>query len=209
MDPDLNSLLQWGIENSASNPDSTQPQQSLETSKSRGLNAEALAHLMGGPSDADLMREAMTVIQNPDSNLNSKTTAFDNLEQLVESIDNANNLTPLGLWDPLVAQLSSVEAELRKMAAWCIGTAVQNNVKAQETLLAVNAIPVLCRLAVEDEDQGVRRKSAYALSSEIRNYQPGMNEAVRCLPKDIVGPDQVSASNMEVIDAIMGKLREK
>jgi hsp70-interacting protein len=73
----------------------------------------------------------------------------------------------------------------------------------------VNAIPVLCRLAVEDEDQGVRRKSAYALSSEIRNYQPGMNEAVRCLPKDIVGPDQVSASNMEVIDAIMGKLREK
>jgi len=212
MDPGLNSLLQWGVENSSAsnpNPNSAQSPQSLETSKSRGLNAEALAHLMGGPSDADLMREAMTVIQHPDSILSSKTTAFDNLEQLVESIDNANNLTPLGLWDPLVAQLSSAEAELRKMAAWCIGTAVQNNVKAQERLLAVNGIPVLCRLAVEDADKGVRRKCVYALSSEIRNYQPGMNEVVRCLPKEIVGPDQVSASDMEVIDAIMGKLREK
>jgi hsp70-interacting protein len=214
MEPGLNSLLQWGIENSSAsnpnpNPNPTQPTQSLETSKSRGLNAQALAQLMGGPSDADLMREAMTVIQHPESTLESKATAFDNLEQLVESIDNANNLTPLGLWDPLVAQLSSIEAELRKMAAWCIGTAVQNNVKAQERLLEADAISVLCRLAVEDEDEGVRRKCVYALSSEIRNYQPGMNEVVRYLPKHIVGPDQVSASDMEVIDAIMGKLRDK
>lgn len=208
MDPGLNSLLKWGIENSsASNLDGTKSEQSLEAMQPRGLNAEALAHLMGGPTDAELMREAMTVIQNPESDLESKTIAFDNLEQLVESIDNANNLSPLGLWDPLVAQLSSVEAELRRMAAWCIGTAVQNNVKAQERLLAVDGIPVLCRLAIEDEDEGVRKKCVYALSSEIRNYQPGMNEVVRCLPKDIVGPDQVSASDMEVIDAIMGKLR--
>ena len=212
MDPGLNSLLQWGIENSAaSNPnaDGTQPSQSIETPKSRGLNAEALARLMGGPSDADLMREAMTVIQNPESTLDSKMVAFDNFEQLVESIDNANNLDQLGLWDPLIAQLSSTESSLRKMAAWCIGTAVQNNMKAQETLLGMDGIPVICRLAVEDDDEEVRKKSVYALSSEIRNYQPGMNEAVRCLPKDIVGPDQVSASDMEVIDAIMGKLREK
>lgn len=211
MDPGLNSLLKWGIENSAaSNPNSegAQPPASLEARETRGLDAEALAHLMGGPSDADLMREAMTVIQNPAATLPSKITAFDNLEQLVESIDNANNLTPLGLWDPLVGQLSSAEAELRKMAAWCIGTAVQNNVQAQERLLAVNGIPILCRMAVEDVDGGVRRKSVYALSSGIRNFQPGMDELVRCLPKDIVGPDQLSASDMEVIDAIMRKLRE-
>ena len=209
MEPGLNSLLQWGIENSsAANPNGTQPPLSVETPKSRGLNAEALAQLMGGPSDADLMREAMTVIQNPDATLSAKMAAFDNFEQLVESIDNANNLTPLGLWGPLVAQLASGEAELRKMAAWCIGTAVQNNVKAQERLLAVNGIPVLCRLAVEDADEDARRKCVYALSSEVRNYQPGMNEMVRCLPKDIVGPDQVSSSDMEVIDAIMAKLRE-
>src|SRR5437667_3570316 len=110
MDPGLNSLLQWSIENSAGsnpNPDGTQPQMSLETSKSHGLNAKALARLMGGPSDADLMREAMAVIQSPSATISSKTAAFDNLEQLVESIDNANNLTPLGLWEPLIAQLGN------------------------------------------------------------------------------------------------------
>ena len=205
MDPGLNSLLQWGIENSsASTENGVQP-----PTTTRGLNADALAALMGGPSDADLMKESMTVIRHPEADLESKTTAFDNFEQLVENIDNANNLEPLGLWQPLVGQLDSAEAEMRRMAAWCIGTAVQNNVKAQERLLAVNGIPKLCKLAVEDTDKTVRRKCVYALSSEVRNYQPGMNEAVKALPKEFVGPDQVSAADMEVIDAIMAKLRER
>ena len=198
----MNSLLQWGIENSsASQPHS-------ESSIERGLNAEALQTLMGGPSDADLMKEAMTVIRHPEATLESKITAFDNFEQLVEQIDNANILGSLGLWEPLVEGLDSPEADLRTMAAWCIGTAVQNNIKAQESLLAVKGIPKLCRLAVQDADEAVRRKCVYALSSEIRNYQPGMNETVRNLPKHIVGPDQVSAQDMDVIDAIMAKLRE-
>jgi len=205
MEPGLNSLLQWGIENSSS---STQNGEQLPTT-TRGLNAEALAALMGGPSDADLMKESMTVIRHPDADLESKTIAFDNLEQLIENIDNANNLEPLGLWQPLVDQLDSAESEMRKMAAWCIGTAVQNNAKAQERLLAINAIPMLCKLAVEDIDRSVRRKCVYALSSGVRNYQPGMNEAVKALPKEFVGPDQVSAADMEVIDAIMAKLRER
>ena len=202
MDPGLNSLLKWGIENSsASNSDGT-------TSSIRGVDPDAIRAIMGGPSDADLMREAMTVITHPEATLDSKMTAFDNLEQLIENIDNANNLEALGMWDPLVDQLKSTEPEIRKMAAWCIGTAVQNNVKAQERLLTVGGISKLCVLAVEDEDQSVRRKCVYALSSEVRNYQAGMDEAVKCLPKEFVGPDQISAADMKVVDAIMSKLRE-
>jgi hsp70-interacting protein len=49
----------------------------------------------------------------------------------------------------------------------------------------------------------------YALSSEVRNYQPGMDEASKCLPKDITGPDHISAMDMDVIDAIMAKLRDR
>jgi len=44
----------------------------------------------------------------------------------------------------------------------------------------------------------------------VRNYQPAMNEAVKRLPEEFVGQNEpVAASDMEVIDAIMGKLREK
>lgn len=206
MDPGLNSLLAWGIQNSST---STQDSAAPPSTANRGLNAEALAAIMGGPTDADMMKESMHVIRSSDADLANKTQAFDNLEQLVENIDNANNLAPLGLWQPLVDQLSSTEPVMRKMAAWCIGTAVQNNVKAQERLLATNGIPTLCKLAVDDTDQSVRRKCVYALSSEIRNYQPGMNEVVKALPKEFVGPDQISAMDMDVIDAIMAKLRER
>ena len=126
----LNELLKWSIENSSTAGNDPSVQQPRDPTQ--GLNAEALRQLLGGPSDADRMREAMAAIQSPDVSLENKLTAFDNFEQLVEGIDNANNMEPLGLWAPLVAQLGNEEAEMRMMAAWCLGTAVQNNVKAQE-----------------------------------------------------------------------------
>lgn len=147
MDPGLNRLLKWGIENTSppnfnsnsnSNSTSTAPtnpvnldNDALQQSNG-GLDAQALQALMGGPSDADLMKESMAAIQSPEISLPNKLVAFDNLEQLIEQIDNANNMQNLGLWDPLLAVLDSDESDLRRMAAWCMGTAVQNNVQAQE-----------------------------------------------------------------------------
>jgi hsp70-interacting protein len=204
MDPGMSELLKWSIQNSEAGRDETQPPR-----EPSGLSADALRALMGGPSDADLMKEAMTIIIAPDTTPEAKLTAFDNFEQLIENLDNANNMEPLGLWSPLLGQLDSDVPDMRRYAAWCIGTAVQNNAQSQERLLAMNGIPRLCKIAVEDSEQAVRRKAVYALSSSVRNYQPAMNEAVKNLPKDIVGPDQVSAADMDVIDAIMAKLRER
>jgi hsp70-interacting protein len=201
--PELNSLLQWGVENSdtarGSNPD--------HTTSTRGLNAETLNALLGGPSDADLMKEAMQAVHSPDVSLEDKVTAFDNFEQLIENLDNANNMESLGLWTPLLGQLDNSEPNMRRMAAWCIGTAVQNNIKSQERLLALNGVQKLTNLAVDDKDHAVRKKAVYALSSSMRNYQPAANEALKYLPKDVVGRDTIAASDMEAIDAIMEKLR--
>lgn len=163
---------------------------------------------MGGPSDADLMKQSMTVIIHPEADLEAKVTAFDNLEQLIENLDNANNLTPLGLWPPLLEQLRNPNAELRKMAAWVVGTAVQNNPQCQQYLLEAGGIKTVATMSLEDSDPAARRKAVYALSSSVRNFQPGMNEALKVLPKNITGPDHISAADMDVIDAIMGKLRE-
>jgi len=135
MDPSLNELLKWGIENSAASKDpSNHPSERSQESATnmRALDPALLQHLLGGPSDADRMKDAMAAIENPEVDLDNKLIAFDNLEQLLEGIDNANNLEPLKLWTPLVQQLEAKEEELRMYAAWCIGTAVQNNVKAQE-----------------------------------------------------------------------------
>lgn len=146
MDPKLNDLFKWSIENSSNSTTSTSVTASHPTNESstttdsdaasaapnRPVNADILEALLGGPSDADLMKESMAAILSPDITLSNKLVACDNFEQLIESLDNANNMEPLGLWTPLVDLLGNEEAELRTMAAWCVGTAVQNNAKSQE-----------------------------------------------------------------------------
>jgi hypothetical protein len=134
MDKPMSSLLKWSIENAVP-ADSTSDETAANTQQraQQSLDTEALRRLLAGaPSDAELMKAAMEVIRDPETTLENKLIAFDNFEQLVENLDNANNMEPLGLWTPLVEELRATEAERRMMAAWCIGTAVQNNLKAQE-----------------------------------------------------------------------------
>jgi hsp70-interacting protein len=123
----MEKVLAWSVANSA--PQTEGDQQQRPTPR---LDEDALRQLlMGGVDDAQLMVEAMQAITSSSVPLSDRETAFDNLEQLVENLDNANNLENLKLWEPLVGQLDSSESEMRFMAAWCIGTAVQNNEKSQ------------------------------------------------------------------------------
>lgn len=131
----MNNLLKWGIQNSSGTANSTTDNNASSGAgapSTRGLDPQALAALLGGPSDADLMKEAMAALHSDEVDLDNKLIAFDNFEQLVETIDNANNMENLGLWTPLLELLKHEEKEMRKMAAWCVGTAVQNNEKAQD-----------------------------------------------------------------------------
>jgi hsp70-interacting protein len=125
-DPNLNTALKWAIENTSG----TTP---AEGGPRTQLNADALAALFGNrKSDADYMKESMAVIQDEEAQIENRLQAFDNLEQLIENLDNANNMEPLGLWVPLVKQLENKHAGLRSFAAWCCSTAVQNNIRTQE-----------------------------------------------------------------------------
>ncbi|EED12439.1 Hsp70 nucleotide exchange factor (Fes1), putative [Talaromyces stipitatus ATCC 10500] len=211
MDRGLNELLKWSVENSEASRQSianiNDDPTSVPPPTTRGLNEDALRALMGGPSDADLMKESMAALLSDEVDLENKMVAFDNFEQLVETIDNANNMEPLGLWSPLVGLLQHEEADMRRMAAWCIGTAVQNNQKGQDKLLVLNALPTLVSLATSDSDSKVRRKSVYALSSAVRNFQPNMDEVMSHLPAEYKTSDHVDAGDMEAIDTILDKLR--
>lgn len=206
----LNELLRWGIQNSDEGALAEAAQSGAQ--QQSNLTPEVLEALMGGPSEADLMKASMEIITSPDEevSLENKLIAFDNFEQLIESLDNANNMANLNLWTPLLEQLSNKEAEIRKMAAWCIGTAVQNNEKTQERLLAAGGIAPLVSLAVsEAEPEPVRRKAIYALSSAIRNYQPSLDAAVAELITKGHSVEKVDANDMDAVDTIILPLREK
>ncbi|KAK4224854.1 nucleotide exchange factor Fes1-domain-containing protein [Podospora fimiseda] len=231
MDKNLTNLLKWSIEHSAPSdkphgstlrdPNVPEPTESsppvlgaAAAGPNSALNAEVLAAIMGGPSDADLMKAAMEVLHDPSTDLENKLIAFDNFEQLIESLDNANNLANLSLWTPLLQLLGHENDEIRLYAAWCVGTAVQNNIKSQERLLAMGGIPLLVERAIKDgEGEKVRRKAIYALSSAVRNYQPALDAALEELGKQGAGDhgkgDKIDATDMEVIDEIMGWLKGK
>ncbi|OGM40261.1 Hsp70 nucleotide exchange factor fes1 [Aspergillus bombycis] len=208
MDANMNNLLKWSIKNST-NQQSDDPNASNNTTDSaaRGINPEMLSALFGGPSDADLMKASMEALHSDEVDLENKLIAFDNFEQLIESIDNANNLEPLGLWTPLVELLQHEEAEMRRMAAWCIGTAVQNNEKAQDKLIVFNAVPKLVTISTTDSNPATRKKAVFALSSAVRNYQPAMDELVKHLPEGYTQGEKVDSGDMEAVDAIMDRLR--
>ncbi|POR36447.1 Hsp70 nucleotide exchange factor FES1 [Tolypocladium paradoxum] len=211
-DKRLNDLLRWSIEHTDTTSNGSSAAQPAANSTSN-LTPEIMAALMGGPSDADLMKASMEIISAPlgdDVSVDDKLIAFDNFEQLIESLDNANNIANLGLWTPLLDQLRSDEDELRKMAAWCIGTAVQNNERTQERLFAVGGVPLLVEMAMREREKAdVRRKAVYALSSACRNYQPAMDVCAEELTKAGHQMDKVDAQDMEAVDQIMNALREK
>lgn len=154
-----------------------------------------------------MMNEAMAVIHNREATLENKLIAWDNFEQLIENLDNANNMSNLGLWEPLVQKFQDPEPQVRMMACWCAATAVQNNVKSQVKLLAIGAIPSLVDLAVNDTDKTVRRKATNALSSEVRNYQPGLDEALKHLPSEFQPSSPIKATDMDAVDEIINALR--
>ena len=72
----------------------------------------------------------------------------------------------------------------------------------------MSALPTLLRISQQDSEASVRRKAIYALSSAVRNYQPGMDELLRHLPEDMKKADEkVDAGNMDSVDGIMAKLK--
>ncbi|KAJ5972770.1 Armadillo-like helical [Penicillium vulpinum] len=207
MDPEMNKLLKWSVTNSQASvgADGEAAPQDLPKAASN-LTPQMVNTLFGGPSEADLMRAAMEVVHDNESDMENKLIAFDNFEQMIEGIDNANNLVPLNLWKPLVELLKHDEAEIRRYAAWCVGTAVQNNPKAQDQLVLLNEIPTLVTLATTESNPAVRKKAIYAISSAVRNHQPALDALNKSLPEGYP-TDKTDAADMEGVDVIIDQLR--
>lgn len=53
------------------------------------------------------------------------------MRQMIESIDNANNMVALKMWEPLLELLESTHDPVVAHTCWILGTAIQNNLTAQ------------------------------------------------------------------------------
>ncbi|KAM5532526.1 hypothetical protein V8D89_013813 [Ganoderma adspersum] len=160
----MESLLRWGIANSAPQ-DGTQPPPQPRTDLDPGIIDAIL-----GKSDAELMKEALAVAVDETRDEDDRVQALDDFEMLVEQIDNANNLEKLKMWEPLQALLVNSSPEIQRQTLWVLGTAVQNNPAAQNSYLALSPLPALLSFLSPSVRSGkTRSKAVYALSSLLRH----------------------------------------
>ncbi|KAL7423087.1 hsp70 nucleotide exchange factor fes1 [Cryptotrichosporon argae] len=147
------------------------------------LTTEMLDLIMG-KSDSVTMKEKMAAATDESNEVEVRVDALDDFEMLIELIDNANNMAVLKLWQPLLALLQSPHPEIVRHALWVIGTAVQNNPKAQAALYVHDALPAILSLlspptpsasasasaSTPASAAATRAKATYALSSALKHW---------------------------------------
>ncbi|KAK9057777.1 hypothetical protein SSX86_022615 [Deinandra increscens subsp. villosa] len=127
------------------------------------------------------MKEITLVMQTPENVLEEQgVTAtdiedmLDELQEHVESIDNANDLNSIGGLTPLLNYLRNSHANIRAKAAEVVSTIVQNNPKSQQLVMDANGMEPLLSNFSSDDDVTVRTKALGAISSLIRHNKPGV-----------------------------------
>lgn len=103
--------------------------------------------------------------------VNAKAELLEEMQDLVESIDNARDLKGVGGFGALMELLSCKHAKLRSRAAEVIATSVQNNPDAQEWALEGGALTEILKL-FEDVEPDCRTKGMLAVSCLLRGHKP-------------------------------------
>lgn len=168
----LDGMLQWAIGHSdpAKLKDAAEGAQHLSPDelKRRQIELKELMEKLKMPSDAELMKIAMDDLNNSSISLEDRLRALEELLILVEPIDNANDLDKLGGLAAVVRQLDNVVPDVRKLAAWVIGKACQNNPVVQKQVLDYGTLAKLIQLVRSDFVEEAN-KALYAVSAVIRN----------------------------------------
>lgn len=212
-DPALNNLLKWGVQNS------TVPQNGQTTAPPppppKPINEsdreafQYMVNVMSGKSDFQAMLDNMAVVENEEAEAEARYIAFDNFDILIQSIDNAHNLEHRSLWERLLKFLHNEDPKLRQLAAACCSSAVQNNIRSQKQILIYNdAIPTLVRLATTESNQEARKSAISALSSTVRNFQPGLDAVLTHMPHEYKPQEKLDADDMDSVDILIKKLRK-
>ncbi|KAG6416407.1 hypothetical protein SASPL_123837 [Salvia splendens] len=127
------------------------------------------------------MKEITLVMKTPEQVLESQGVTpqdvedmLDELQEHVESIDNANDLHSIGGLAPLLDYLRNSHPNIRAKAADVVSTVVQNNHRSQQLVMEANGMEPLLTNFTSDPDVTVRTKALGAISSLIRHNKSGI-----------------------------------
>ncbi|KAJ1959653.1 hsp70 nucleotide exchange factor fes1 [Dipsacomyces acuminosporus] len=172
----MDALLKWAILNGATANEDAPNKDTSEASQKK-LDPAIIDAILGKPASVQ-MTECMDAVEHPETPLESREVALDDLEMLVENIDNASNLEPLGLWPRLLKLYADREPSIRTGALWVSGTAVQHNPNAQKAFESHSGAAEALKVLMEDSDMGTRTKALYCISSFVRANVQGLTKFI-------------------------------
>ncbi|XP_044462772.1 hsp70 nucleotide exchange factor FES1-like isoform X2 [Mangifera indica] len=196
----LDGMLQWAIGHSdpAKLKETAQDVQRLSPSelKKRQMELKELMEKLKIPSDAQLMQIAIDDLNNSSLSLEDHHRALEELLILVEPIDNANDLSKLGGFAVLIRELNHPNMDIRKISAWILGKASQNNPFVQKQVLDLGALSKLMKM-VKSSFVEEAVKALYAVSALIRNNVAGQ-ELFYAEAGDLMLQDILSNSSIDI-----------
>ncbi|XP_014517152.1 hsp70 nucleotide exchange factor FES1 [Vigna radiata var. radiata] len=168
----LDGMLQWAISHSDPEKlkDSAEAQQRLSPREleKRSLEIKEIMEKIKMPSDAELMKIAIRDLNNVSTSLEDRRRALQELLELVESLDNANDLDKLGGLVAVSKELNHSDPGIRTIAAWVLGKASQNNPIVQQQIMELRVLSRLVKM-VNSNSLEEANKALYAVSALIRN----------------------------------------
>ncbi|CAO1637408.1 unnamed protein product [Parajaminaea phylloscopi] len=180
--PNMDALLKWSVKNQdGSGPSSSELADDIKAGKRPDLDPKVLDAIMG-KSEAQMMQEELTAAVDSRRSEEDRETALDNFEMLIESIDNANLISSMKMWQPLLGLLGDASPRLQTATLWILGTAVQNNPSAQDALLHAESpshshpLDAILALLRDSHDMGVRAKAMYAISGLLGHHPKAVRE---------------------------------
>ncbi|KAJ4890127.1 ARM repeat superfamily protein [Raphanus sativus] len=174
----LDGMLHWAIGHSdpATLKEAAKDAQkmSMDELQKRQVELKELVEKLNMPSDAKLMQIAVSDLNNASLSLEDRHRALHELLILVEPIDNANDLSKSGGLKVVAGELTHSDSDVRKLAAWVLGKASQNNPFVQAQVLELGALTTLIKM-VNSNSTEEAAKALFAVSALIRNNIAGQD----------------------------------
>ncbi|KAG0144071.1 hypothetical protein CROQUDRAFT_660425 [Cronartium quercuum f. sp. fusiforme G11] len=191
----LNDLLHWAVQNTKptnsttiasqtsqpplqpnNNPTQLSVIQHHEPKPIKKLDTGVLDAILGR-TDAIRMKESIEILINQSISIEQRLLAGEELEELVQDLDNANDLEVLGIWPKLIKLLSDNDENetIKFHTCWICGTAVQNNPRSQLSFLKHDPIPILLDILNTSKEEDTQAKALYCLSSSLKHATESSN----------------------------------
>ncbi|XP_017128513.1 hsp70 nucleotide exchange factor FES1 [Drosophila elegans] len=124
------------------------------------------------------LKAALLILNSDEASTEDQIESLDAIRSYIDDIDNAITLVKLGGTATLLRYIKDSDSEVRVSALNTVAEVAQNNVFCQNALINDKFLPVLTK-NLSNANQEIVRSSIYAISSLVRNFQPGYNEFKR------------------------------